>query len=470
MARERIEQEAVPVPELWRDTLQRADKALGRMSKGFRAAAFVGVIAGITTASRAKEGIIEPPAVSPAKGKEATSEASHVQAETPKIVVPPEAKEAPEYVERASIEVEEKTPVEEVSVEKTAEFLQDLQNKVDEIYELRQKRAGFGKLYVVQEGDTLWDIAERHRVSVDRLAELNRLWMPDSSLIYPGERLNMPEEVVPTPALGEIFAKVESDQEKLQALIEKGQSDSPQAKELTKEIINFWNTPPFEKTSAEKIEVVVHSECSEKVERTREMVQEFVDLFPNLRRLVRKIEIVPRKGGGETTIDSYQTYFYSGWVWTHKDSPADIYIREDYLNSDSQLVPWSKEILYSVLLHEGLAHGGSLYGGGYILKFLAPVQVVNFVYEDTKFWDEIYSQANILEEKGEYYTWDRDEEQVQASSVESLFLHSKPPEDFLTKEKMEKLENFLNKLYSHLLDSPVDVSQFQEGLLGIKSE
>lgn len=79
MAKVEIEQEVVPATEVWRDVLQRADKALGRMSKGLRAAAFVGLIAGITTASQAREGIIETPITQPTEGTETTLEVSAAQ-------------------------------------------------------------------------------------------------------------------------------------------------------------------------------------------------------------------------------------------------------------------------------------------------------------------------------------------------------------------------------------------------------
>ena len=41
MARERIEQETVPVSEVLRDALRRADKALRQMPRGFRVAASI---------------------------------------------------------------------------------------------------------------------------------------------------------------------------------------------------------------------------------------------------------------------------------------------------------------------------------------------------------------------------------------------------------------------------------------------
>lgn len=87
MVQERIEQEAVPVSEIWKDALGRADRALRRMSKGLRAAAFVGLIVGITTTSQAKEDAIVSPVTLPAEGK--TSLEVSAAKIPPEIVVSP---------------------------------------------------------------------------------------------------------------------------------------------------------------------------------------------------------------------------------------------------------------------------------------------------------------------------------------------------------------------------------------------
>ena len=46
-----------------------------------------------------------------------------------------------------------------------------------------------GPIYVVQEGDTLWDIAARFNVTVDEIVTANDLAGQD---IYPGNRLVIP--------------------------------------------------------------------------------------------------------------------------------------------------------------------------------------------------------------------------------------------------------------------------------------
>lgn len=53
------------------------------------------------------------------------------------------------------------------------------EHQSDEIYT--------GKYYIVQPGDTLWNIARRFGLSLENLMVLNNL--PDPSRIYPGQRL-----------------------------------------------------------------------------------------------------------------------------------------------------------------------------------------------------------------------------------------------------------------------------------------
>ena len=54
-----------------------------------------------------------------------------------------------------------------------------------------------GPVVVVRQGDTLGAIADRYRVSVERLAALNRIADPD--LIFPGQRLRLEAAPVSTP-------------------------------------------------------------------------------------------------------------------------------------------------------------------------------------------------------------------------------------------------------------------------------
>ena len=54
----------------------------------------------------------------------------------------------------------------------------------------RQRRSAPGNVYVVQVGDTLGSIAEREKVSLDRLLAENEL--TQRSMILPGQRLRIP--------------------------------------------------------------------------------------------------------------------------------------------------------------------------------------------------------------------------------------------------------------------------------------
>lgn len=143
MAKAEIEQEAVPTAEIWKDALQRADKALGRMSKGLRAAAFVGLIAGITTASQAREGIIESPINIPAEGTETTLEISAAQI-LPKIVVSSghEGEPGPEFTRKQESPETVQMPIR-------------------------------SETYVAKDGDTWKSIAEEYGLSLNLLAAAN---------------------------------------------------------------------------------------------------------------------------------------------------------------------------------------------------------------------------------------------------------------------------------------------------------
>ncbi|WP_027717160.1 L,D-transpeptidase family protein [Desulfovirgula thermocuniculi] len=54
-----------------------------------------------------------------------------------------------------------------------------------------EKAAGAGTSYVVQPGDTLWQIARRFQVPLDALIELNGL--PDPDALYPGQVILLPK-------------------------------------------------------------------------------------------------------------------------------------------------------------------------------------------------------------------------------------------------------------------------------------
>jgi len=110
-----------------------------------------------------REGRIELPAVSPAEGKETTLDVSQIQIPPqPKIVVPPEAEEAPEYIERVA-----------VPVERTA---------------------------LVYPGDTLIGIGKRLNIPWQEIAKLNNIEPPHT--IYWSQKLIIPEK---EESLGQYF-------------------------------------------------------------------------------------------------------------------------------------------------------------------------------------------------------------------------------------------------------------------------
>lgn len=329
MAKVEIEQEAVPVSEVLREALKRADRVLKQLPRSARVAASIGLIAFVSTASQAKEGAIVSPVTSPAKGTETILDISQIQAEVPKVVVPSEIKTAPEYFEKALIEVEEKAPIEEVSVEQTVEFLQDLQSKVDEIFLLKDFSITTGTPGSVEKGDSRQGLIVRY------------------------------------PVLGKVFGQVETDLAKLQTFIDSGKQNSLEARETAKEIMEYWNTAPGENEPVKEPEIIVNPEV-ENSEWIIGNIRELLSFLPNSGRVVETIYIMPE--GGRSNCNTY------------KDHGAHIYIHE-----------YPKELarFLGIVLHE-LSHGAELYSKGYNLRFFTPTELIDLVLEDARIWKMEY--------------------------------------------------------------------------------
>ena len=62
--------------------------------------------------------------------------------------------------------------------------------------------------YVIQRGDTLWDLARKHKTSVDELLRLNP-HIKDRNKIYAGRTLNLPEPPPPPPNVQAVVGEVE---------------------------------------------------------------------------------------------------------------------------------------------------------------------------------------------------------------------------------------------------------------------
>lgn len=185
MAKAEIEQEAVPVSEVWRDTLQRADRVLKQLPRSARVAASIGLIAFVSTASQAKEGIVELPSISPVEGKETTLELSAAQIPVPDVGVPEDVKSAPDYFERFRVQVEA-PETEIIPSEKAPE---EVKTEIE-------------RTTLVYPGDTLIGIGERLGVSWQEVAKLNRIEPPYT--IYWGQQLIIPGR---EESLGQYFEK-----------------------------------------------------------------------------------------------------------------------------------------------------------------------------------------------------------------------------------------------------------------------
>jgi LysM repeat protein len=78
-----------------------------------------------------------------------------------------------------------------------------------------ESKPEIGEFYIVNEGDTLSEIAAAKGVSLDTLATVNRL--SDPSTIRPGQRLQLPERTAPEPstAVAETSPKPEAPRREL---------------------------------------------------------------------------------------------------------------------------------------------------------------------------------------------------------------------------------------------------------------
>lgn len=178
---ERIEPEAVPISELWKEGLERADEILKQVSTKAKAAISVSLIAAMVTTSQAKiiEGDIETPITSSSEDKKTTLEVRQAQVEAPKIVVPTEAGESPEYIRRLP-----------------AQATEAYQEKLSSEGKVATKANYF---YEVKEGDSLSSIAQKFGIEWPRIAEENKIPKPEF-IIHPGEVLTIPLTGIFVPA------------------------------------------------------------------------------------------------------------------------------------------------------------------------------------------------------------------------------------------------------------------------------
>lgn len=507
MARERIEQEPIPTVEVWRDALQRADKALKQWPKEARVAATIGFILAMTGSQPRTEGIAEAAVAPSAEGKETTLDVS--QAQIPpaplEVGVPEDVKSAPDYFDRFRVQVEdpeteiipkpeaavsfnlnytvrpgdtlseisqrfgttqdeilahnkiedpnlihpgEELVIPEVSVEKTVESLQDLEEKVEDIYSRRRMWVG-GEKYKVEKGDTLWGIAQRIGRTPDEIFQMNYWKIDDPDLIFPRQEFRLPESIYPSEATKEILTRVKADTERLQASIDTNGIDSPETKKVARELSEYWNTAPGEQENVLEPEIETDLTTGEKGKWIARQIKEVFEAMPNSGRIVAKVSIIPR----EST-----NYDHAMGTYTYKDKGATILILEPRPRSypEQKELEWGREALFAIFFHEE-GHGISFRGEGYILRFLTPAEVVELVHEETVLWDRYYrpSGEGIAIEGG-------DIEEQSAGKVSRYLMDKEFP--YLDPEIVKDFEEHFNRVYSKILGYPVTLDELAHKL------
>jgi len=337
---------------------------------------------------------------------------------------------------------DESLAIQEATIEDVNIFLQGLGEKVDEIYKLRSKRVEAGEPYVVKMGDTLPDIAERYKVSVDTILHLN-LNITNPKTISPGQEIKMPrpEDSVPSEALGEIFSRVENDLTRIQGFVGEGQEDSLEARATAKEIMEYWNIAPGEQGEVRTPEIIVNPKA-ERGEWIASQLREFLGYLPNSGRVVEKIFIEPR--------ETWPDWPHGAGMFSFKDHGAHIWIFSE--------LPLGEKLTRKTLLkgfsHE-FSHGASLYSKGYNLRFIPPAEVVNLVYEDTLIWERRHQSLSVY--------WPVDEEEINAWIV-PIFILGEEKTFYATIEPeivQAKLE-FGNHWFSEQLGEKIDLIKLGE--------
>lgn len=509
MARERIEQEAVPAVEVWKDTLQRVDRVLKQWPRGAGVVASIGLIAAISTASQVRrEGVVELPSISPVEGKETTLDISAAQIPPqPEIAVPREAEKAPVDIERFRAQVEppktsiipaEKAPetkeiitsltytvhsgdtlseiiqrfgatqeeilahnkiedpsliypgkelvIPEISVEKTVEFLQSLEEKVEEIYSRRRMWVE-EKTYTVREGDSLASIGQRIGRTPDEIFEKNYRQIRDPNLIFPGQELYLPKSIYPGEATKEILTRVKADTERLQSSIDTNGIDSPETKEIARGISQYWNTAPGEKETIPEPKISIDPATGEKGKWVASQIEELFRALPNSGRAVAEVFIIPR--------DAWPDWKDTMGMITHKDKGAYIWILEpppvNYLGEERE---WTREELFSNFAHDFLGHAMSLRGEGYILRFLTPAEVVDLLHGETVLWDRHYRPSG----EGKAVAGGGEEE-ANADFASDFFMGSETEFEYMNPEIIKDFETHFNNVYSKILGYPITLDE-----------
>ncbi|MFH0937603.1 MAG: LysM domain-containing protein [Candidatus Daviesbacteria bacterium] len=285
------------------------------------------------------------------------------------------------------------------SPEETLRLYQDLNQKIEGIYQMRKEWNGTGTPYTVQSNDTLPGIIEKHKITTEKILERNPSIQQNSNQVHPNQELIMPENVVPTPALGKIFDQVQENLKTVQAIVELGKQLSQKDQEIINNLNNYLIAAPGRDNKYPAIEYPIDPEA-----KNREWVlQEVKSLFaclPNSEQIVSEIQILSRditwkRNWGEWEADM--------GCHTFKDRRAVIYVADHPKGAET----WERKSLLQDVMHE-FAHTLSLYSEGYNLQLLSPAKIINLVFEDTQVTDKSYKRG----QEKPFVSGDQEEDRV----------------------------------------------------------
>ncbi len=328
-------------------------------------------------------------------------------------------------------------------------LLRDLDDKVQEIYQIR---GTWRKEIEIQERDTLESIAREAESTPEAVNELNHRWGNTSPKISPGLKIFVPETLYPTKATKKIFDRLAFEKEQLEATMDFYGPDSQQAKEMAGMIWGYWQTEPGEKKKLPKPRITIHPESARQYrgEWVKKEVRDFLAAIPNSERIVGLVKIRP-----------YQKEWPKpAGAIPKKESPGTILFSEPVSpknrNYGYDFVEWNRKHLQEIAMHE-FTHCISPYGAGYVFNFLTPREVVEFVHELTLLSDKDYRPSGTDEaiQKNEG-------DELNAMQVQYLFRGKERRRSAVP--LIYEFEDFYNRYFSRILDCDFDIKALSRQL------
>ncbi|MDD2822484.1 MAG: LysM peptidoglycan-binding domain-containing protein [Candidatus Daviesbacteria bacterium] len=284
-----------------------------------------------------------------------------------------------------------------VSVEQTSLMLQDINNKVEEIYNIRSNWES-GKSYTAKKGDTYESIAAANNTTIDKILQINKRLSPKS--LPEGERFILPVSNLPVPYLGKIFDQAKIDLNELEKIRNEKGASSQEAKDMAQRIYHQWNTSPAESTPNTPPKIIIDPEAKNS-EFIAQQIQKSIDLMPGWGRVVNQYIIVPRS--------VMPDFFAPMGTVIFPDKGADVYVFDMPSKPDrnGKLEPWTERWLQVDLLHENM-HAASIYEE-FSSRLFSPIKLVELTLKDTQISNMSYlvhPQTSRISERDEAAAWE----------------------------------------------------------------